>query len=180
MAIYTISQTDDFLSSIDTSDIITAKKRKFYNLPCSFDIETTSFYESSTGVIYTNKEYKNLKNQVQGEKRAVMYVWQFAICDDVIYGRTWQEFISFCDRLHNFLDLENNYLVVYVHNLSYEFQFMCKWFMVASSRMRELKHAVAVKMPLPHFLRGNHAGQRNKTKNYYLHRQGNKTVGWAK
>jgi hypothetical protein len=128
MAIYTISQTDDFLSSIDTSDIITAKKRKFYNLPCSFDIETTSFYESSTGVIYTNKEYKNLKNQVQGEKRAVMYVWQFAICDDVIYGRTWQEFISFCDRLHNFLDLENNYLVVYVHNLSYEFQFMCKWF----------------------------------------------------
>ena len=128
MAIYAFNQYIEFFSTIDTSKIIKEKKRFYYNLPCSFDIETTSFYESRTGVVYTNKEYKELKNNVIAEKRAIMYIWQFAIGENVIYGRKWSEFLELCKRLYNFLDLENKYLVVYVHNLSYEFQFICKMF----------------------------------------------------
>lgn len=128
MAIYAFNQYSEFFSTIDTSNIIKEKKRFYYNLPCSFDIETTSFYESKTGVVYTNKEYKELKNSVIAEKRAIMYIWQFAIGENVIYGRKWSEFLELCKRLYNFLDLENKYLVVYVHNLSYEFQFICKMF----------------------------------------------------
>lgn len=128
MAIYTFTQLDDFLSSIDTTRIINARKKQYYNLACSFDIETTSFYETDNGIIYTNKEYRERKNDIKADKKAIMYIWQFAIENNVIYGRTWNDFITFCYRLHDFLDLEKRYLIVYVHNLSYEFQFICKWF----------------------------------------------------
>lgn len=93
----------------------------------SFDIETSSFYEDKNGIIYTNEQYKKL-NRNTGRKKAIMYIWQFAICDNVIYGRTWNDFLYFIRKLHSYLDLDNNYIIVYVHNLSYEFQFMCKWF----------------------------------------------------
>ena len=128
MAIYTLTQIDDFLSSIDITRIINARKKHYYNLACSFDIETTSFYETENGVVYTNKEYRERKNNVKADKKATMYIWQFAIENNVIYGRTWNDFLTFCKRLHDFLDLKNNYLIVYVHNLSYEFQFICKLF----------------------------------------------------
>ena len=128
MTIYNIQQAQDFLNTIDKTEIITSKKKIYYNIPVSFDIETSSFYEDKNGVIYTNDDYKKLKNKVIAEKKAIMYIWQFAIYDNVIIGRTWNEFIYLCKKLYDYLDLENRYLIVYVHNLSYEFQFMCRWF----------------------------------------------------
>ena len=125
--VFSLSQLTDFLNTIDKSKIIKSRNKLYYNLPCSFDIETSSFYETRTGVIYTNDDYKK-SNRTDGNKKAIMYIWQFAITDNVIYGRTWQEFLYFIDCLYNFLNLEKIYLVVYVHNLSYEFQFICKWF----------------------------------------------------
>lgn len=93
----------------------------------SFDIETSSFYEDKNGVIYSNDEYKKSKH-IPAQKKAIMYIWQFAICDNVIIGRTWQDFLYFINRLSIFLNLEKYYIIVYVHNLAYEFQFICKWF----------------------------------------------------
>ena len=126
--VYNIEQINEFLSCIDLTNIIQDRKKIIYNLPVSFDIETTSFYMSKDGVCYSNDEYKKLKNPIPAQKRALMYVWQFAICDNVIYGRTWQDFEYFLRKLYLFMDLENRYLVVYVHNLPYEFQFICKRF----------------------------------------------------
>ena len=128
MTIYNIQQVQDFLNTIDKTEIITSKKKIYYNIPVSFDIETSSFYEDKNGVIYTNDDYKKLKNKVIAEKKAIMYIWQFAIYDNVIIGRTWNDFIYLCKKLYDYLDLENRYLIVYVHNLSYEFQFICRWF----------------------------------------------------
>lgn len=125
--VYELKNINDFFSTIDTTQIIKSHNRYFYNLPCSFDIETTSFYQTKTGVIFSNDDYKKTERK-DGIKKAIMYIWQFAINDNVIYGRTWQEFLSFIDKLSLYLNLEKNYLVVYVHNLSYEFQFICKWF----------------------------------------------------
>ena len=122
-----MNQIEDFLNSINRTQVIKNKNKYFYNLPCSFDIETSSFYQSKTGIIYTNDEYKKL-NLNTGNKKAIMYIWQFAISDNVIFGRTWQEFFNFINKLYFFLNLEKYYLVVYVHNLAYEFQFICKWF----------------------------------------------------
>ena len=125
--VFSFSQLSGFLNAIDKTKVIKSGNKLYYNLPCSFDIETSSFYETNPGVIYTNDEYKKLK-RTDGNKKAIMYIWQFAIENNVIYGRTWQDYLYFIDCLYNFLNLEKIYLVVYVHNLSYEFQFICKWF----------------------------------------------------
>ena len=126
--IYELKDLTQFLSKINTKDIIKSKDKIYYNLAMSFDIETSSFYEDKNGVIYTNDDYRKLKNTVKAEKKAIMYIWQFAIEENVIIGRTWNDFLYFCKKLYDFLNLKERYIVVYVHNLSYEFQFICKWF----------------------------------------------------
>ena len=126
--IYELKDLTQFLSTINTKDIIKSKDKIFYNLAMSFDIETSSFYEDKNGVIYTNDDYRKLKNTVKAEKKAIMYIWQFAIEENVIIGRTWNDFLYFCKKLYDYLNLKERYIVVYVHNLSYEFQFICKWF----------------------------------------------------
>ena len=81
----------------------------FLQIPSAFDIETSSFYS------------KRL------EKQACMYIWMFGIKEEVTYGRTWEEFLDFIDKLVDILQLnEFRKLVVYVHNLSYEFGFIGK------------------------------------------------------
>lgn len=89
------------------------KKRNgpyLYNIPCSFDIETSSFYKD-------------------GQKVGIMYVWQMSICGLVIIGRTWEEWLECLKILSIGLDLNpgERHLVVYVHNLAYEFQFCRLW-----------------------------------------------------
>lgn len=78
----------------------------FYNIPMSFDIETTS-------------------TEIKGDKFAFMYEWTFAICDQAFYGRTMDDFLSLLSDLQLYLELsETQRAVVYVHNLPYEFQFI--------------------------------------------------------
>ena len=126
--IYELKDLTQFLSQINTKDIIKSKDKIYYNLAMSFDIETSSFYEDKNGVIYTNDDYRKLKHTVKADKKAIMYIWQFAIEENVIIGRTWNDFLYFCKKLYDYLNLKERYIIVYVHNLSYEFQFICKWF----------------------------------------------------
>ena len=77
-----------------------SKKPKYYREVCAFDIETTTLVKY---------------------EQAFMYIWQFAIEDVVIYGRTWEEFLKLLTYLNTFHD---GYIYVGVHNLSYEFQFL--------------------------------------------------------
>lgn len=109
-----------------------SKGERFYNVPCSFDIETTSFYRDVDGNAYTYEQYMTLQHgdkKVKLEKAAIMYVWQFGINGHVIIGRTWDEFTSMMTTISDNLGLcEKRRLIVYVHNLSYEFQFMRMWF----------------------------------------------------
>ena len=52
-----------------------------------------------------------------------MYIWQFQYDDNVtIYGRTWDEFRQFIKQLND--TLGDDTLVVWIHNLSYEFQYL--------------------------------------------------------
>lgn len=76
----------------------------------TFDIETTTFQMS---IIDNEPQYN-----------AFMYHWQFCIDDKVIIGRTWNEFTELLEILRLQLGLSHNKLfVIYVHNLSFEFQF---------------------------------------------------------
>lgn len=109
------------------------KGMKYYSVPCSFDIETTSFYRDAAGVAYDYGQYKRMQEaagvNVKLERAATMYVWQFGINGYVVVGRTWDEYADMCARIVELLGLgEKLRLIVYVHNLSYEFQFLRKWF----------------------------------------------------
>ena len=105
-----ISQVD-FLEKIISAKlpIVTDNKKiSYYNVPAAFDIEVSSFY-------------------VDGEKKACMYIWQFGILNWVTYGRTWYELKKFFSVLSDILGLSDDLkLIVYVHNLAYEWQFIRK------------------------------------------------------
>lgn len=104
-----IAKLIEFSSTIPT--IKTGKHEQFYNVPAGFDIETTSFYNP------------------RGEKSAIMYEWTLGIYNFITYGRTWTQFKILLDAVSKILGThEKNRLVIYVHNLPYEFQFMRKHF----------------------------------------------------
>lgn len=86
-------------------------KVHYLNIPCSFDIETTSFYDGLA-------------------KKAIMYIWTCNINGTTFYGRTWQQFIDLIQITSEVFECNkfNRRLIIYVHNLEYEFQFMRKWF----------------------------------------------------
>lgn len=112
-----ITRTDFISKLVSFSpefDIIRDNKRKeYYNIPAAFDIEVSSFYQG---------------DKIPENKRAIMYIWQFGIGNLVTTGRTWDEFIKFIGVLKKALALsDERRLIVYVHNLPYEFQFIRKW-----------------------------------------------------
>lgn len=77
-------------------------RRKYQDIVCAFDIETT----------------------IVEKKYSVMYIWQFQIgLGATVVGRTWKEFQNFMRRVREALP-ETTYLVTYIHNASYEFQFL--------------------------------------------------------
>lgn len=88
-----------------------SKKTEYYNIPCGFDIETTSF-----------RDFK-------GDKVATMYEWTFGLGGAVIVGRRWDEFENMIKELENALGTGKGLrLICGVHNLAYEFQFIRKRF----------------------------------------------------
>lgn len=79
------------------------KKRHYMNLITAFDIETTLLPDIT---------------------QSIMYIWQWQFGSEVtVIGRTWEEFLDLERRILRCLPSER-WLVVYVHNLSYEFQFL--------------------------------------------------------
>jgi len=82
-----------------------------------------------------------------GQQIAFMYVWQMAVENEAFYGRTWTEFKQCLQKMKNEMHLAIDYkLIVYVHNLKYDFGFYKKEVnldgndFVARSRRTVLKH----------------------------------------
>lgn len=76
--------------------------RRYLNVVAAFDIETTAI----------NDNY------------SIMYIWQLQLgLHDTIIGRTWNEFRITVQRLIKDLP-KDVYLVLWVHNLAFEFQFL--------------------------------------------------------
>lgn len=108
--------------------VYNGKKMYYYNMPVSFDIETTSFYSEKQ------------------DKTAIMYEWSFGINGAVIIGRTWDDFLKLINTLSVMLGLnDKKRVIIYVHNLAYEFQFIrkhFKWSQVFSIDERKPVYAV--------------------------------------
>ena len=59
------------------------------------------------------------------DKRSLMYVWQIAINGTVIIGRTWDQFVDLLESISKEFSLnEDRRMIIYVHSLAYEFEFM--------------------------------------------------------
>ena len=101
---------------------IVGNKKKIDNTIYSFDIETTS-YLILKGKILPAIKYLELSKdeQQEAEFRSCMYIWMFSINDEVYYGRTWEDLKSFLVRLDYY---NSNKKIVFIHNLSFEFQYL--------------------------------------------------------
>ncbi len=85
--------------------LLTKSVNKYLEVIASWDIETSKI------------EYKD-------ETHAFMYIWQLHIWGiPVIYGRTWEEFINVIYEINRIIP-EKKRLIIYVHNLAHEFQFL--------------------------------------------------------
>lgn len=103
------------------------KNTTYYNVSSAFDIEST-----------TLDGEKDSKGCYVKNPSAFMYQWQFCINKKVIFGRTWEEFQLLLKKLTTVLSLSKQQrLVIYVHNLSYEFQFMKEFIDIDSIFARE-------------------------------------------
>lgn len=93
-----------------SNPLITPTKRYIDHL-MTFDIETSTI------------------EKTDGSFEGFMYHWQVCIDGYVCFGRTWKEFLTFLRKMNRAL---KNYdkkhkLVCYIHNFSYEFQFLYSW-----------------------------------------------------
>lgn len=77
------------------------KQRTYLSIVSAFDIETSRI----------------------NEDESFMYIWQAQIGPYTVTGRSWKEFFRMMERLASGLDPQV-YMVFYVHNLSFEFQFL--------------------------------------------------------
>lgn len=82
------------------------RQKDYLNVIASFDIETTRLPDIEQSFMY-------------------LFAIQFGP-DITIYGRTWEEFFYFCRQVKE--HLSDRWLVLYVHSLSYEFQFLKGWY----------------------------------------------------
>lgn len=93
------------IRAADTCSIRSRRKDKvkYKELVCAFDIETS---------------------RLPSIDQSFMYIWQFQVDDFcTVIGRTWSEYEVFIDNLCQELE-DGERLMVFVHNLSYEFQFL--------------------------------------------------------
>ena len=128
----TFALSDRFYSNLDEIlyDIEFIKKNSktlYGDVASVFDIEASSFY-------------------INDNKAACMYAWVFGINGKCIRGRTWKEFEELIDKLVEYYDLNIcKRFVIYIHNLSYEFQWIKKhfeWYKVFCLESREPIYAI--------------------------------------
>lgn len=125
---FTVSQLTEWSKEIVNSNPtrISAGKKYYWNIPVCFDIETSSYYE-------------------MGVKRCTMYCWSLNINGSTIFGRTWNDFIKILEHVSQLMRTDSTALIIYVHNLPYEFQWMRGWFEwkeVFATKERRSIHAV--------------------------------------
>lgn len=104
---------NEFPFEILKKDIVKSGKHKMYQRhPMTFDIETSK-----------------IPTDGEGHYQAFMYIWQICIEGNVVFGRRWEELQEFMEKVVNAYKLsEGERVVVYVHNLSFEFQFIQDYF----------------------------------------------------
>lgn len=107
------------------------------------DIEVSSFWIHNNNLIRWDKNLSDEFYNSECDKGSCVYIWMFGIEDTIYYGREWNEFPEFLAMVKDDAELKNEKekLYIYIHNLSYEFQFLLnfgwKWENVFARQMRK-------------------------------------------
>lgn len=110
---------------------------EYKNIVCCLDIETSK-------VCYrVDQQTIAGKLEITPRYQAFMYVWMVAMDNTVLYGRTWDEFKEFVFHVKH--AIHGNRIVMYVHNLSYEFQFLSGIFDIPSESVFAISARKVVK-----------------------------------
>lgn len=114
-------------------------KSRYSEIIYTFDIETTSYFIVDSK-IHTPDEYLMFSERERtNSAHATMYVWQLGIDEVVYYGRTWeelQEFIKIIEKYDPYIK------IFWVHNLSFEFQFLKSYFSIKSVFARNTRKPI--------------------------------------
>lgn len=102
----------------------TKTKKSYRDIIITFDIETSL-------IPFTDQSH--------------MYIWQMQVGGiGTVFGRTWYEFKNFVGKL--ILDMkEDEYIVIYVHNLSFEFQFLAGIYSFSTDEVFAVKSRKVIK-----------------------------------
>lgn len=112
----------------DCSCTRAGRSGKVINVPCAFDIETTSLKASD------------------GAPFGTMYAWAFACDGAVMIGRTWPEFCTFMEQLREAFNISpKRRLWIYVHNNQFDFQFYRHYLQVTEVFAREVRRPMFVR-----------------------------------
>ena len=110
-------------AEIDITQFSEIKNNKgvlYSNTIFCLDLEVSSGYILGEKLVKWTKKQDKLLKEI-GIKKAWVYLWQLGFCNNVYYGRTLEE-------LQDFLHIINQTYPVmkifYIHNLSYDFQFL--------------------------------------------------------
>lgn len=99
------------------------RDHKYSPMVASFDLESTN--------------YKNLFS--------FMYIWQFGLEDQVVYGRTWDEFREFLADLKEHLHINYNHkLIVFDHGLRFDFGFFMREVPIDGRIIAKSKHEIVM------------------------------------
>lgn len=100
---------DDFPFTLLNKKCLTCRRqhpKEYIYDYATFDIETTTIVDT-------------------GKPFGYMYHWQMDVAGYVITGRRWNEWVHFMEKLAEIYRInDNRRLVIYVHNLGYEFQYI--------------------------------------------------------
>lgn len=103
---------DDFpYNRIKKLNPLISSTKRYINHLMTFDIEASTI------------------EKTDGTFEGFMYHWQVCIDGYVCFGRSWKEFLTFLRKMNRALKNydEMHKLVCYIHNFSYEFQFLYSW-----------------------------------------------------
>lgn len=107
---YARDKISDILDKHDHEYTEGKNKVQYLNTAVSFDIEASSF-------------------RIGKKKAATMYVWAVDIYGCTIIGRTWYDFLELMRTITEKLETSTKKrIVIYVHNLAYEFGWIFKYF----------------------------------------------------
>ena len=107
----THEQFINYVKNLSVKGIKTQKKIEYLNVPSVVDIESSSFLDDN------------------GDKTAIMYCFTIGINGHSYLGRTYDELFEILQLFTDTFNLSfDRRLIVYIHNLGYEFQFFYKRF----------------------------------------------------